>query len=379
MDSPIEEVFDRVSRLATRVLGTPVSLVSIVDGDRQFFKSQVGLPEPWASSRGTPIGHSFCRYVAETDHPLAIADARHHPLVAENGAVVDLSVVAYLGVPVHDVRGTVLGSFCVISDEPRQWTVADLAVLGDLAAIVQRELHIREAACELEHEVSSAREAMATLAHDLRAPLGVVTGGVESIRRLQPDVPAPVGELLDAMARQANRTLSIASAILEEQRPASSDHGPIDLRRTVEELLHDGVLPAGARERVQVNIPSGLRLTGNPVLFEQIVVNLVGNALQHTDGDVEVRAEQLPDGRKELRVLDRGPGLSAGDLASLTRPHVRGEGSGGHGLGLTLVRRFVDRLSGQLRIDDRSGEHGTVFVVTLPDPDAGDEERRPTG
>lgn len=368
LDSPAEEAFDRVSRLATRVLGTPVSLVSIVDGDRQFFKSQIGLPEPWASARQTPISHSFCRYVTESGHPLAITDAHRHPLVAENGAVADIGVVAYLGVPVRDLHGTVLGSFCVISDEARQWTPQDMAVLEELAAIVQREIRIREAAKELAREAASAREAMASLAHDLRAPLGVVAGGVETIRRLQPDAPAGVNTLLDAIGRQANRTIAIACAILESERPVEDGDG-FGFRTMIEQLVQDGVLPTSAQARMRVAIPPGLRSKVNRVLLEQIVVNLIGNALQHTDGDVEVDARRVPGGWIELRVLDQGPGLSRDQLASLVRPHVRGGSSEGYGLGLALVRRFADQLGGALDVDERSDAPGAAVVVTLPDND----------
>ena len=59
LDTPPEEALDRLGRLATRVLRAPVALVSLVDSDRQFFKSAVGLPEPWATLRETPLSHSF--------------------------------------------------------------------------------------------------------------------------------------------------------------------------------------------------------------------------------------------------------------------------------------------------------------------------------
>lgn len=144
MDSPTEEVFDRASRLAARLLGVPVSLVSIVAGDRQFFKSQTGLPEPWSSRRETPLSHSFCRYVVESEQPLSVEDARRHPLFADNSAIEDLSVVSYLGVPVRSGRGAVLGSFCVISDRPREWTKEELALLEEIAQIVHEVIRARE-------------------------------------------------------------------------------------------------------------------------------------------------------------------------------------------------------------------------------------------
>src|SRR4051794_22450404 len=90
LDTPAEERFDRLTRLAARVLHAPAALVSLVDEDRQFFKSCVGLPEPWASLRQPPLTHSFCRHVVPLGEPLVVPDARQHPLVRDNPAIVDL-------------------------------------------------------------------------------------------------------------------------------------------------------------------------------------------------------------------------------------------------------------------------------------------------
>src|SRR5690349_9126256 len=81
LDSPVDAAFDRITKLASRVLNAPVALVSLVDAHRQFFKSSVGLDEPWRSARGTPLSHSYCRYTLHTGEPLVIEDARTHPLV----------------------------------------------------------------------------------------------------------------------------------------------------------------------------------------------------------------------------------------------------------------------------------------------------------
>ncbi|MDQ5851569.1 MAG: diguanylate cyclase, partial [Chloroflexota bacterium] len=95
VDSPAEAAFDRLTRLAVRMLQVPVALVTLVDKDRQFFKSCVGLPEPWASQRETPLSHSFCQYPVASREPLIITDARTYLLVQDNLAIPDLKVVAY--------------------------------------------------------------------------------------------------------------------------------------------------------------------------------------------------------------------------------------------------------------------------------------------
>jgi GAF domain-containing protein len=131
-----DPVLHRLTRLAARSLDAPVALLSFVGAERQFFASSWGLPEPWASDRGTDLLHSFCQHVVVSNQPLLVTDARKHPLVQANRAIEDLDVIAYMGVPMNDSEGNTLGSFCVIDHEPRQWKAADVELLHDFASAV---------------------------------------------------------------------------------------------------------------------------------------------------------------------------------------------------------------------------------------------------
>ena len=149
LDTPAEEPFDRLTRLATRLFKTPVALVSLVDRDRQFFKSAIGLPEPWHSRRETPLTHSFCKYALAQNTPLVIPDARKDPDYRDNPAVRELQIVAYAGIPLT-VSGFALGAFCVIDDEPRAWSYEEVQTLKDLADCVMREIDLRMRLREVE-------------------------------------------------------------------------------------------------------------------------------------------------------------------------------------------------------------------------------------
>lgn len=143
LDGPLDEGFDRLTRIAARVLNAPVALVSLVDVDRQVFAGCVGLPEPWATRRETPLSHSFCQHAVASREPLVISDAREDPRVRGNAAIRDLGVVAYAGIPLIDRDGHALGSLCVIDDKPRTWTTDQVDLLRDLALTVVSELEAR--------------------------------------------------------------------------------------------------------------------------------------------------------------------------------------------------------------------------------------------
>jgi hypothetical protein len=146
LDSDVSPSFDRLARLAAHVLHAPVALVSLVDADRQFFKSCLGLPEPWASRREAPLSHSFCQHAVASREPLLVSDAREHHVLRDNLAIRDMGVIAYAGIPLIDADGHALGTLCVIDSQPRHWTTHQIQLLSDIAASVVTEISLAQAA-----------------------------------------------------------------------------------------------------------------------------------------------------------------------------------------------------------------------------------------
>lgn len=167
LDSAAEPAFDRLTQLAATVLQTPVALVSFVDADRQCFKSCVGLAEPWASLRQTPLSHSFCQHTVALGAPFIVADARQHPLVRQNLAISDMGVIAYLGVPLTTADGHTLGSLCVIDTQPRSWTARDVALLEDLAAAAMTEIALRSEARDRRAAEAALQQSQQRMQHML--------------------------------------------------------------------------------------------------------------------------------------------------------------------------------------------------------------------
>ena len=145
LGTPPEQSFDRLAALAARVLNAPVALISIVDEDRQFFKSCLGMAEPWSTSRQAPLSHSFCQHAVAAREPLVVPDARKHPVLLDNAAIKDMGVIAYAGAPLLGFDGHALGTLCVIDHEPRVWTSDQVEILSDLASAVVTEIELRAA------------------------------------------------------------------------------------------------------------------------------------------------------------------------------------------------------------------------------------------
>ena len=158
LDAASEPAFDRLTRLAVRLLRVPAAFLSLVDDERDFYMAATGLPEPLATTREL-LGRSFCHYTiaeATPERPLVIADTRAHPVYREVPTVRSLGVAAYVGVPLV-VEGQPIGSFCAIDVEPHPWSPAEVEVLTEMAASAQREIELR-LALEAARRTAEAQE-----------------------------------------------------------------------------------------------------------------------------------------------------------------------------------------------------------------------------
>jgi diguanylate cyclase (GGDEF)-like protein len=136
LDTPPEERFDRLTRMARRVFGVSVALITLVDANRQWFKSNQG-----ASVSETPRDISFCGHAILADTALVVPDARLDPRFFDNPLVSgDPQIRFYAGYPLRAYNGSKLGTLCIIDPQPRAFTSEDLGLLTDLAAMVEQEI-----------------------------------------------------------------------------------------------------------------------------------------------------------------------------------------------------------------------------------------------
>jgi len=140
LDTPAEPVFDRVVRLASRLLGVPMAAFSLVDADRQWLKSRVGL-----ATDDIPREQAFCAHAIGHDQPLVVPDATLDARFSDNPLVEGAPGIRfYAGVPVRSSSGLALGTLCALDHKPRVLNDEEKAVLVDLAAVIMREVQYRE-------------------------------------------------------------------------------------------------------------------------------------------------------------------------------------------------------------------------------------------
>ena len=156
--TPPEEAFDRLTRLAVHLLGAPISLLSLIDGERQWVKSMAGVPDSLTREREIALEHSICRLVAGTREPLFISDVREDGRGAE-AAMAAWGVRAYAGVPLITAAGHAVGVLCVADTRPHEWPPEAADVLRDLAALAVTEIEWRRSERDRDRATAALRTA----------------------------------------------------------------------------------------------------------------------------------------------------------------------------------------------------------------------------
>ena len=141
---PSGPVFDRMTRLAAKLLKAPVALGTLIDFDRQIVASAYDPDARYAHGQEAGIEYSFCQFTIAEGDAFAVEDTRAHPLLTESPAVIENGVLAYAGIPLV-VGGQRLGALCVLDYVPRHWTDEEIDILRDLAAGAVAELELRSA------------------------------------------------------------------------------------------------------------------------------------------------------------------------------------------------------------------------------------------
>lgn len=376
LDTDPEEAFDRLTALAGRLSDAPTALLTLLDADRQFFKSQRGLGEPWAQARQTPLTHSICKLVASADKPLVIDNTQTHEWLDDNRAVTDLNVLAYCGVPLHATDGTPIGALCVIDQEPRSWREGLPELLEEIARSVMTEIELREQSQELLELTRRQNELLGTVAHDLRSPLTVIKGYSELLLHERFGLAEQPKHMIDAMKRNSGFMLRLVDELLDLEALKS---GRVQLETKLVDLtgLVKGVVELqkmlGAPKQVESKFcasESNIFVQADPRKLEQVLTNLLSNAIKFAPPKSEVEVTLEKDGEHAvLKVCDQGPGVPEEDRKKIFEPFGKSKAqpTGGEkstGLGLAIVKKLVEAHHGSIRVT--GDEQGATFEMKLP-------------
>lgn len=214
LDTPAEERFDRLVRLAAHVCQVPIALISLVDRERQWFKARVGL-----EAAQTDRCVSFCGHVVAEDAPLVVEDARNEDRFADNPLVTgDLGLRSYVGLPIRSVDGYVLGSLCVIDREPRKLGAGQLESLVDLVALVEQEIWQQDQMAVAAALSDSRRQLSVLVEAGLDAVIGIDQSG--KITEFN-----PAAERIFGLPREQAMGQPMAELIIPEYLRAAHQEG----------------------------------------------------------------------------------------------------------------------------------------------------------
>ncbi len=376
LDSAPETGFDDLVAVAAHICGVPISLVSLVDSHRQWFKARVGL-----DATETPRDVAFCAHAIHSDSLLVVPDALQDTRFYDNPLVTGGPLIRfYAGAPIHAPDGDRIGTLCVIDRVPRQLTDEQLEALARLGRQVEAQIALRAALADAQSLARARSNLMAIVAHELRTPLtavkaalGLVLGGAAG------DVPAALHPLLASAGENADRMTRLVTDFLDLAKHADAVQTgittePLDVDRLLERALAS--LRALATDRdvtLECQVDPDATVRGNADGLTQVVVNLVGNALAFSPpgGTVSIRARRQAD-EVRFEVEDWGPGIPTNALERVFGAFEQVEGaqrrgSRGTGMGLAISKAIVASHGGRIGVDSVVGE-GSTFWFTVPTP-----------
>ena len=403
LDTPPDEAFDRITSHAKQCLNAPVSLVSLVDRNREWHKSAAGTERT-----ENPREDSFCAHAITQDDPLIISDARQdgrfqdYPLVTGDKKIKvedtgeEIRLVSYAGAPLiveEDIR---LGTLCVVDNQPRRFDEEDRQMLRTLSKEVVEKLQLRLKNKKLKKAKEEAEQAnraksqfLARMSHDIRTPLNAISGVSDLLEasKLSPEQQ----EYVNIFKHASETLLNLINDILDLSK---IEAGELELSEQVfrlGEFIDKSVsfLARQAHDKgielvLDVDSTCPARVVGDPRRLQQIVVNLVGNAVKFTnEGEVILKVRQVRSNEDEAtiqwEVEDTGPGIPEEDRTKIFQSYKQSrpsftQQSEGTGLGLAISRYLVERMGGEIEVESETGEGSTFrFQISFPLPNHGQE------
>ncbi|MFN8391934.1 MAG: response regulator [Bdellovibrionota bacterium] len=404
LDTPDEEAYDGITSLLAELCNVPIALISLVDENRQWFKSKQGL-----EVNETPRDISFCRNVVENESPLIVPDTLLDPRFVNNPFVTGSPHIRfYAGMPIVTSKGFVLGSLCVLDRKPRTLTEGQIKSLKVLSAQVMAQIELRylmqlekenstriesqnELLAQQTRELLAARDAaiestrtkskfLALVSHEIRTPLNSVIGLSELL--LEEDLGMKERSFIERIQRSGEILLETVNDILDLSKIESGkmlvEEQTFDLRQLLTDAADVARPRADAKHlalKIDLEDTSAHPFVGDSHKIRQIVLNFLSNAIKFTaHGSVTVRSETVSrsglGSLVRISVTDTGMGIPQNQIESIFESFSQADGSitrrfGGTGLGLAICKQLAVLLKGRIGVQSVP-DRGSTFWFELP-------------
>ncbi len=373
LDTEAETLYDDITKLSALICRTPMSMISLVDTSRQWFKSKIGME---ASETSRDI--SICAHAIHETKIMIVNDATQDERTRDNPVVTgEAHIRFYAGAPLMTPEGYSLGTLCVADHEARELSKIQIDALESLARQVSANFELRLLNDKLLAENETKNRLFSILAHDLKAPFTPILGFAkmlhDEIQHLEKDEIAEYAEIIH---RNSEHVFLLVQDLLTWSRHelgAIKFHPTrLELDVVMEELMD---LFNGVAKQKSIDLSftpnKAAVFQGDKEMINTVLRNLISNALKFTPvgGRVTVTSEKKLS-TLEIRVSDSGVGIPKERQEQLFNvdSHFSTEGTAkekGTGLGLPLCKDFVERHKGKIRVESTEGK-GTTIVVTLP-------------
>ncbi|TVR17103.1 MAG: sensor histidine kinase [Balneolaceae bacterium] len=376
-----EKEYDELTLLAATICNSPVSLINFIDEHEQWSKSVYGIAKNY---RRVPRSQTICQYAIQKNDLFEVPDLSADERFKEIPYIKhDPKFRYYLGAPLEDSEGNIIGTLCVLDYIPKTLDAEKKSQLRILANQVMAHLELRKQNEALQKLNQHQVQLMKILSHDLRAPLNGIIGLSELMVLSDEDnfKKDESREIISGINRSAVQLKQMISGILNyalfKTEGINLNREEIDLNESINKAkeLYE---PLARFKNIELDITGGesiKKIVLDKEKFEQIFGNLLSNSIKYTEngGFVKSTIEVVGhNGSKSLilKVKDNGIGMSEeltemvlnGEVTGNTNKTIKAESTG---IGVTIIKRFVDFFGGTLQIKSKEGE-GSEFTVTLP-------------
>lgn len=364
LDTPVETAFDDLTKIASYVCQTPIALISLIDENRQWFKSEIGLGE-----RETPLQNSICAHAILEHSFLEVPDTTKDTRFDCNPLVTGYPHLRfYAGAVLRTPDGLPLGTVCVLDHKPRTLTREQRDILAALGRQAMAQMEFRRALHLADRLQRNITRLMAIAGHDLKQPLQVMVMAIDRVRGklTDPTEKERLQYAVDAGMRMANELDRLAETSISGSTFASPRAEALPIRKIFESVFNTWRLHAEAKGLRLKIAPTGAIVLGDAATLRSIIGNLVGNAIKYTQrGGVLIGCRKRGN-FLSIEVLDTGPGIHPDHRAAIFDAfHQINPSSEGLGLGLAIVRRSAEALGYQLELRSKVGK-GSHFGVLVP-------------